>query len=67
MWHGHDNLCFDQSSGRISGIYRDNKCVPSGERGGNIPMLHVWVTPNECGPFAGTDSGGMTGSCATGF
>jgi hypothetical protein len=29
------------------------------------PMLHVWVTSNPCGPFAGTDATQMTGSCVT--
>jgi hypothetical protein len=27
------------------------------------PMLHVWVTRNSCGPFAGTDTTNMTGAC----
>jgi hypothetical protein len=34
---------------------------------GETPMLHVWVKPNDCGPFAGTDFGHMTGSCVEDF
>jgi hypothetical protein len=26
-------------------------------------MLHVWVVPHDCGPFAATDRGQDTGSC----
>jgi hypothetical protein len=25
-------------------------------------MLHVWVVPNDCGPFAGVDARQETGS-----
>jgi hypothetical protein len=66
IWHGHDNLCFDQATGRISGFVVRDRCVPRGEKWNTPPMLHVWVTPNECGPFAGTDARRMTGSCVEG-
>jgi hypothetical protein len=66
MWHGHDNLCFDEGSVRISGFVRNGACFPKGEPG-TPPMLHVWVTPNDCGPFAGTDAGQMSGSCVDDF
>lgn len=62
LWHDHDNLCFDDN-GRIAGIARGGRCVPSGELVQTAPMLHVWVKPNDCGPFAGTDAAQMTGSC----
>ena len=25
---------------------------------GDIPMVHVWITPNECGPFAALEGRG---------
>lgn len=67
MWHGHDNLCFDPATGRLSGRFDGTNCVPGGVQGGNVPMLHVWIEPNECGPFAGTDNKGMTGACVKDF
>lgn len=63
VWHDHDNLCWDQTGTRLAGILIDGQCRPGGTLRQTPPMLHVWITPNECGPFAGTDSGQMTGSC----
>ncbi len=63
VWHDHDNLCFDPETSRLSGVFVDGKCRPGGVHVQTAPMLHVWVTPNPCGPFAGTDSQQMTGSC----
>jgi hypothetical protein len=63
VWHDHDNLCFDPQTSRLSGVFVDGKCRPAGVHVPTAPMLHVWVTPNPCGPFAGTDSQQMTGSC----
>jgi hypothetical protein len=62
VWHDHDNLCFDDD-GRIAGFSVGGRCVPGGELVQTAPMLHVWVKPNDCGPFAGTDARQMTGSC----
>lgn len=66
-WHGHDNLCFDSSTGQLAGIFTGGTCVPGGTRGSSTPMLHVWIVPNDCGPFAGTDARSMTGSCVEDF
>jgi hypothetical protein len=63
VWHDHDNLCFDPETSRLSGVFVDGKCRPAGVHVQTAPMLHVWVTPNPCGPFAGTDKQQMTGSC----
>jgi len=30
----------------------DAQCPPGTEKAGNTPMLHVWIVPNPCGPFA---------------
>ncbi len=65
LWHDHDNLCFDPATSRLSGIFVNGACKPSGVHVQTAPMLHVWVTPNSCGPFAGTDPSQMTGSCVT--
>jgi hypothetical protein len=61
----HDNLCFDPATSRLSGIFVDGACKPAGVHVQTAPMLHVWVTPNPCGSFAGTDARQMTGSCVT--
>jgi hypothetical protein len=63
VWHSHDNLCFDVGNGRLSPPARGGGCSPGTQPGNNAPMLHVWVKPNPCGPFAGTDSNQMNGSC----
>ena len=65
LWHDHDNLCFDPATSKLSGIFVDGACKPAGVHVQTAPMLHVWVTPNPCGPFAGTDAKQMTGSCVT--
>ncbi len=81
QWHIHDNLCFTQgATPMVAGVtdYLGN-C-----RGGLIkftpaPMVHVWITPNPCGPFsalegigAGQVKAGETRNCdhehsSTGF
>jgi hypothetical protein len=63
VWHGHDNLCWDPAGMRIAGIVVNGRCRPGGVQGQGMPMLHVWVVPNDCGPFAGTDRRQESGSC----
>jgi hypothetical protein len=63
-WHDHKNLCWEVTPVlRIVGVTgADGKCA----RGVNIhtpPMLHVWMVPHPCGPFAGIDGHG--GNCGT--
>jgi hypothetical protein len=68
VWHGHNNLCWKSTNPDLPGYLKlggaaiGNRCT-----GGTLriepPMLHVWVTENPCGPFAGTDPGNRTGSC----
>jgi uncharacterized membrane protein len=57
QWHIHNNLCFSQDP-TISGITRvvgvtseDGPCSFGVKLRAN-PMLHVWLTPQACGPFA---------------
>ncbi len=65
LWHDHNNLCFDPATSTLSGVFVSGACKPAGVHVQTAPMLHVWVTPNPCGPFAGTDPTQMTGSCVT--
>ncbi len=57
MWHDHQNLCWDDK-GQVRGILRDGVCFPGGTFRPTAPMLHVWVVPHECGPFAGIEGAG---------
>jgi hypothetical protein len=66
VWHLHDDLCF-ASGGRVAGRLVDGRCRPAGVHRTTPPMLHVWVVPNDCGPFAGVDRAQSTGSCVDGL
>ena len=30
----------------------DGTCAPGLQKGAEIPMIHVWIEPHKCGPFA---------------
>lgn len=58
QWHVHGDLCFtnDPVAPQVAGI----KAVGSSCRaplvdGTLAPMIHVWITPTPCGPFAALD------------
>jgi hypothetical protein len=52
QWHIHNNLCFT-ASGRVAGISTEpGKCRPGLNPGSQAPMIHVWIQPHPCGPFA---------------
>lgn len=60
QWHVHDNLCWKLGNDMrpaITGITDGNDKCPSGSRRANvrIPMVHVWVVPHPCGPFAAVE------------
>jgi hypothetical protein len=60
QWHIHDNLCWklgDDMRPFISGITDGNDECPAGSRRADvrIPMVHVWVVPHPCGPFAAVE------------
>jgi len=60
QWHIHDNLCWklgDDMRPFISGITDEGGKCPAGSRRANvqIPMVHVWVVPHPCGPFAAVE------------
>ncbi len=55
QWHIHDNLCFtaDPDAPRVGGVTNaDGSCTAPLVKFGEVPMIHVWITPNRCGPFA---------------
>ena len=60
-WHNHKDLCWDPTGKYIMGVHRTTiqsgvgRCIPWGNLRDLPPMLHVWVTPNVCGPFAEVD------------
>ncbi|MEO8263925.1 MAG: hypothetical protein ABI706_00285 [Ilumatobacteraceae bacterium] len=55
QWHIHDNLCFtdDPVAPLVRGVTDANgNCGPPFVKLASAPMIHVWITPNKCGPFA---------------
>lgn len=60
-WHDHQDLCWD--GGRVVGRVINGACT-AGTFAATPPMLHVWLVPHECGPFAGLEGHG--GSCGHG-
>lgn len=57
QWHIHNNLCFSQDpkisgSTRVVGVTTENGPCSFGVKIHPNPMLHVWLTPQACGPFA---------------
>jgi hypothetical protein len=56
QWHIHDNLCFDVSDPeqpRVGGLTDgQGGCTAPLVKFGQAPMIHVWITPHPCGPFA---------------
>jgi hypothetical protein len=52
QWHTHDNLCYN-AQGKIAGITdADGNCPPGLVKPVETPMIHVWIEPHRCGPFA---------------
>lgn len=55
QWHVHEDLCFtnDPEGPRVAGLTGiDQDCRPPLEKFPATPMIHVWITPHVCGPFA---------------
>jgi hypothetical protein len=60
-WHNHGNLCWDQVNGKATVVGltdASGKCARGINTGGDSPMVHVWITPNQCGPFAALEGVG---------
>lgn len=63
QWHKHDNLCFRRdASGRgvVAGVLDAAGNCPEGSvlAGVGLPMVHVWIAPHPCGPFAALEGEG---------
>jgi hypothetical protein len=75
QWHVHANLCLTDSGQQrvVAGLTSVGGACPAGTaKLGNTPMLHVWVFPNPCGPFAALEGigagqvpAGQTRQCNT--
>ena len=78
QWHIHDNLCLTGLSadgatgGRVVGLTRADGTCAFGQKFKPAAMIHVWITPNACGPFAalegvgaGTVPAGQAHACDT--
>lgn len=55
-WHDHQDLCW--VGHRVVGVIRSDGSCRAGEFRGTPPMLHVWMVPHPCGPFAGIEGHG---------
>ena len=60
--HHTDNLCWRQVNGVpkvVGAIDANGNCPPNStlQRGG-APMVHVWIAPHPCGPFAALEGVG---------
>jgi hypothetical protein len=62
QWHIHNNLCFttDPVAPQVADLTdADGSCPPGQQRFDPlVPMMHVWIIPNECGPFASLEGVG---------
>jgi hypothetical protein len=63
QWHIHNNLCFNQDpkisgSTRVVGVTSEDGPCSFGIKIHPNPMLHVWLTPQACGPFAALEGVG---------
>jgi hypothetical protein len=61
QWHNHGDLCWDRVNGvpAVVGILQaDGTCARGVNSGGANPMVHVWITPHECGVFAALEGVG---------
>ncbi len=58
QWHIHNNLCFTPS-GQVAGLTSTGGSCPDGlSKGSQAPMIHVWIEPHQCGPFAALEGVG---------
>lgn len=52
QWHTHENLCYSPE-GFVQGVTdAQGNCKPGQVKPVPTPMVHVWVEPHRCGPFA---------------
>lgn len=61
-WHNHGDLCWGLVNGvpSVVGTTRaTGSCEQGINTGGENPMVHVWIVPHQCGPFAALEGVGM--------
>jgi hypothetical protein len=61
QWHIHNDLCFtnDPEAPQVAGLRAANgKCPAPLVELAQSPMIHVWITPHPCGPFAALEGVG---------
>ncbi len=61
QWHTHDNLCYNDD-GQVRGLTDGDGNCPAGlTKPEPTPMIHTWIEPHPCGPFAALEGiGGGT-------
>ena len=57
-WHNHGDLCWE--GGKVIGVVNPvtNTCDRGANLGAQFPMIHVWIRPHQCGPFAALEGVG---------
>jgi len=61
QWHVHNDLCFteDAVAPRVVGVTTVNgSCTAPLVKLPAAPMIHVWIVPHPCGPFAALEGVG---------
>jgi hypothetical protein len=60
QWHIHDDLCFTPGEApKVRGVTGVGQgCPPGLTKLDPVPMIHVWIVPHRCGPFAALEGGG---------
>jgi len=63
QWHVHEDLCFagEPNAWWVTDVIPPDQACPPGTfrlREITVPMVHVWIVPQECGPFASLEGGG---------
>jgi hypothetical protein len=63
QWHIHNDLCYrgEPDAWRVAGVTEPGEeCRPGAFRlsQSSVPMVHVWIVPTPCGPFAALEGDG---------
>jgi len=61
QWHVHSNLCWITVNGvpKVVGVTNaDGACAIGTLQPTGAPMVHVWIAPHACGPFAALEGNG---------
>jgi hypothetical protein len=57
QWHVHSNLCW--KDGKVVGVTNAAGVCSAGVlQPAGAPMVHVWIAPHVCGPFAALEGNG---------